>query len=160
MISIKPFDANDAGQIADLLNPIIEDGTTTALTGVITGADVLDWATNRKRPAWHVAVKEDGLVVGFQWINQLNGHTREAADIATFARIGHAGLGIGHKLFETTEAAARDLGYTWINANIREDNVSGLTYYNKIGFRDYDRIENYALGDGRVVNKILKRFDL
>jgi L-amino acid N-acyltransferase YncA len=85
---------------------------------------------------------------------------REAAEIATFAKPGNQGLGIGSKLFEATRKAAKALGYTWINANIRADNESGLAYYQSRGFEDYGKIEGYKMADGRVVDKILKRLDL
>jgi ribosomal protein S18 acetylase RimI-like enzyme len=98
--------------------------------------------------------------MGFQWIEPARYLPPEAAEIATFARMGHTGLGIGSKLFEATQSAAKALGYAWINANIRADNGGGLIYYQSRGFEDYGRIEGYEMGDGTRVDKVLKRFDL
>jgi ribosomal protein S18 acetylase RimI-like enzyme len=84
----------------------------------------------------------------------------EAAEIATFVQVGQTGLGIGSKLFTATAAAAKSIGYKWINANIRADNEGGLMYYQSRGFVDYRKIEGYRLDSGDVVDKILKRYDL
>ena len=142
-----------------MLNDIIEAGGTTAIGGPISADAISDWM-KKPRSSWHVAEDESGRILGFQWIAPAEYLPAEAAEIATFARIGSTGLGIGSKLLEQTIVSARLLGYQWINANIRADNHSGLTYYQSRGFEDYGRIRNYELPDGQVVDKILKRLDV
>ena len=113
------------------------------------------------RAAWHVAVNDAEEVVGFQWIARGADYLPpEAAEIATFVQVGQTGLGIGSRLFDATKKAAKDLGYKWINANIRADNEGGLIYYQSRGFVDYGRIEDYRMENGQTVDKILKRYDL
>jgi L-amino acid N-acyltransferase YncA len=146
--------------MARLLNAIIAEGGTTALTRPVTGEDIGEWMST-PQSAWHVALNDREEVVGFQWIAPGSDYLPpEAAEIATFVEIGQTGLGIGSKLFEATKSAAKDLGYVWINANIREDNEGGLIYYQSRGFVDYGRIEGYELADGQIVEKCLKRYDL
>jgi len=84
----------------------------------------------------------------------------EAVDISTFVQVGRTGLGIGSALFKATQKAAKALGYTWINANIRADNEGGLIYYQSRGFEDYDMIRGYKMENGQIVDKRLKRFML
>ncbi|MEO9514967.1 MAG: GNAT family N-acetyltransferase [Paracoccaceae bacterium] len=161
MITTRPAIQLDAGSMARLLNAIITQGGTTALTRPVTGEDIKDWmAADPSRSAWHVAVNEKEDVVGFQWIEPAAHLPVEAVDIATFVQIGQTGLGIGSKLFEATRKAAKALGYVWINANIRSDNEGGLVYYQSRGFADYGKIEGYKMADGQLVDKTLKRFDL
>lgn len=161
MIRILKAGRLHAREMADILNEIIGIGGTTALVTPVDESDLKSWmARSPGRSAWHVAENDDGQVMGYQWIEPGDYLPPEAAEIATFARIGHTGLGIGSKLFEATKAAAPSLGYTWINANIREDNAGGLAYYQSRGFEDYGRIDDYQMADGSVVNKILKRYDL
>lgn len=162
MIHVRPAIPLDAPSMARLLNPIIADGSTTALTSKVTGDTLVDWMADKyDRAAWHVAVDDAEEVMGFQWIAQGDDYLpAEAAEIATFVQIGQTGLGIGSKLFEATKRAAKDLGYTWINANIRADNEGGLIYYQSRGFQDYGRIEGYEMANGQRVDKVLKRFDL
>ena len=161
MIHVRPAHVLDARDMAAILSEIIAIGGTTAITGTITGDDIADWM--RAHPgasAWHVAETEAGEILGFQWIEPADYLPPGAADISTFARRGRQGLGIGSKLFEATKAAARRLGYDWINANIRADNHGGLTYYQSRGFEEYGRLNGYRMADGTVVDKILKRYDL
>lgn len=160
-VSVRPASDLDTRQMAELLNAIIAAGGSTALVRPVTGADIATWmAAAPDRSAWQVAVTEAGEVVGFQWIEPADYLPAEAAEIASFVRIGRSGLGIGSALFRATETAARSLGYAWINANIRADNDGGLIYYQSRGFRDYDRWEGYRLESGEVVDKLLKRYDL
>ncbi|MEO9898518.1 MAG: GNAT family N-acetyltransferase [Paracoccaceae bacterium] len=161
MITTRPAIQLDTGSMARLLNAIIDQGGTTALTRPVTGQDIKDWmAADPSRSAWHVALNDKEDVVGFQWIEPAAYLPVEAADIATFVQIGQTGLGIGSNLFEATRKAAKALGYVWINANIRSDNEGGLVYYQSRGFADYGKIEGHKMTDGQLVDKTLKRFDL
>jgi L-amino acid N-acyltransferase YncA len=151
----------DAGSMARLLNSIIEKGGTTALTRPVTATDIRQWmAVNANMSAWHVALDDQEQVVGFQWISPHENLPPEAADVATFVKLGRSGLGIGSALFTATQKAARDLGYVWINATIRADNEGGITYYQSRGFRDWHFDEAVTLESGLIVDKISKRFDL
>lgn len=161
MINVRKAISLDAGSMATLLNEIIKQGGTTALTTPVTGKDMIErMQSSPDRSAWHVALDDAEKVVGFQWIAPATYLPEDAAEIATFVQIGKTGLGIGSSLFEATKKAAKDLGYGWINANIRADNEGGLIYYQSRGFADYGRIEGYELSDGQLVDKVLKRYDL
>ncbi|MDF1727432.1 MAG: GNAT family N-acetyltransferase [Sulfitobacter sp.] len=161
MITVRSPIALDTVDMARLLNEIIEQGGTTAITRPVTGADIAEWiASTEGRNAWQVALDDQERVVGFQWIAPADYLPPEACEIATFVQIGQTGLGIGSALFEATKKAAKALGYGWINANIRADNEGGLIYYQSRGFQDYRVIEGYELADGQVVDKRLKRYDL
>lgn len=151
----------DARPLADLLNEIIDEGGTTAMTSAVSATDLKAWMSRApNQSAWHLAEDDKGTVLGFQWIEPASYLPVDAAAIATFSRRGHTGLGIGSALFSATERAARALGYAWINANIRADNSGGLAYYQSRGFEDYGRKRGVTLENGFTVDKILKRFDL
>lgn len=161
MVSIRIARKSDTNQMAEILNALIDEGSSTALMTKVSGDDL--WSKAQQggpKSVWHVAVDDEDLVQGFQWIAPQEKLPPEACDIATFARIGKTGLGIGSKLFEKTKATATRFGYSWINANIRADNVSGLAYYTSRGFYDYDQIKGVRMDDGRIVDKVLKRYDL
>ncbi|WP_299562919.1 GNAT family N-acetyltransferase [uncultured Sulfitobacter sp.] len=161
MINVRPAIRLDARSMAKLLNEIIEIGGTTALVRPVVGDDLADWmSATPDRAAWHVALDEDERVVGFQWISPHEKLPEEACDIATFVQVGHTGLGIGSALFEATSAAAKALGYRWINATIRADNDGGLTYYQSRGFRTWTIDEGVSLDSGMTVDKISKRYDV
>lgn len=156
----KPTEFDAAG-MADLLNEIIQIGGTTAYTQEITSAEMkAQINSSSKKSNWVIATDDSENCLGFQWIAPRPNIPAEACDIATFVKAGQTGLGIGSKLFDATRRAAEDLGYEWINANIRSDNESGLTYYQSRGFRTYGHLENQKLENGQLVQKTLKRFDL
>ena len=161
MITVRKPIALDRADMARLLNEIIDKGGTTALARPVTAKDLAEWMDFApERNAWHVAVDGTERVVGFQWIEPDETLPPQAANIATFVQIGQTGLGIGSALFEATKRAAKEIGYVWINANIRADNEGGLIYYQSRGFQDYGVIEGYRMADGTIVDKRLKRFDL
>ncbi len=161
MVNVRCAIPLDAPSMARFLNEIIKEGGTTAMTQQVAGKDIADLMNeNDGQSAWHVALNDSEEVVGFQWIAPADYLAVEAAEIATFVQIGQTGLGIGSKLFDATRAAAKTIGYKWINANIRADNEGGLIYYQSRGFIDYARLDGYRLENGQSVDKILKRFDI
>lgn len=160
MINTRPAQPFDAAAMADLLNPIIEKGDTTALTQTVDAAFVRAWMDRAPdRSAWTVAESE-GNIVGFQLIAPWDQIPPEACDIGTYVMQEKAGMGIGSALFEATKKQAKKLGYTWINAHIRADNHSGLPYYQSRGFRDWKHVKDVTLDNGQVVDKVWKRYDL
>lgn len=159
-----PVNVTRAGRLharamVEILNAIIARGGSTALTNPVDAGEIAGWMAD-PRSAWHVAENDAGLVLGFQWIAPAGYLPADAAEIATFAGIGHTDLGIGSALFRATERAARALGYTWINASIRADNTGGLAFYQSRGFEDYGRIDGDLAANGQGVDRILKRYDL
>lgn len=160
-VIIQQGTSADLRQTADLLNDIIEIGGTTALTTPLSREALADWLmADPDRAIWHVAMNHAGDVLGFQWIGPFAGLPPEACEIGTFVKTGRTGLGIGSKLFDATKAAARTMGYSWINAEIRADNAGGLAYYQSRSFETYGRKDGIQLEDGTEVSKILKRYDL
>lgn len=161
MITARRAGPLDARPMANLLNEIIAEGGTTALTTPVSPQDLRDWMqSDTNVSAWHIAEDEAGDVLGFQLIKPEAYLPDEAVDIATFAKVGRVKMGIGSKLFEKTKEAARQLGYRWINANIRADNSGGLAYYQSRGFEDYAMKRGVILDSGEAVDKVLKRYDL
>lgn len=161
MITVRKEGAMDAREMAELLSAIIAKGGTTAHTGEVTRETILEWMTRDiDRSAWHVAEDDQGQILGFQFLEPHPELPPEACDIATFVRVGQTGLGIGSQLFEASRQAARALGYAWINATIRADNEGGLTYYQSRGFESYLQERDIAMGDGQIVDKVSKRYDL
>ena len=74
---------------------------------------------------------------------------------------GHGGVcGNLEPIGRATKKAARALGYAHIHAIIRADNAGGLAYYQSRGFEDFRLLPDCPLGDGRVVDKLWKRFEL
>lgn len=159
--TVRRASPSDAQDMADILNPLIEQGTSTAIQGPQTAADWQALAAGEiDRSACFVAVGDDGVVLGFQYVEPSAIEPSMTCSIATFARIDRGGHGIGRALFAQVVRAARALGFHTIEARIRADNVSGLGYYTAMEFNDESTAKAVPLADGRCVDRIRKTFDL
>ena len=107
-----------------------------------------------------MAERPDGRVIGFQWLTRNENLPESWGDIATFAKANSGVRGIGSALFKDTQTAAQNAGLDTINATIRGDNVSGLGYYSKMGFVDYNVIKDVPLSDGTLVDRVQKKHSL
>lgn len=155
MILRRPA-AADAPSMADILNAIIAIGGTTAHQHPRTPDDIrrsyIDGPTVRTA----ILAEAEGQVLGFQSVDLWQGEMH----IGTFVRPGLQAKGVGQAMFVETCRQARDAGLSTIVAAIRADNVPGLAFYRRIGFRDTGADPGFALDDGRVVGRIFRRFDL
>lgn len=151
----------DAPAMTELQNAIIALGGTTAYQQP-RDVDELreDYITAPEALCCHVALDEDGTLLGFQAVGRWPGLPEGWADIGTFVTPDRQRSGAGAALFEATVAALRAIGVTTLNATIRADNRPGLGYYARRGFTDYASDPDWALDDGRVVGRVSRRFDL
>ncbi len=159
MIAVRPMMREDVPAACNTLNQIIAAGGTTALEipfsealfaqSYLNGADTI---------CSHVALDDQGEVAGFQWLGVNEDLPEDCVDIATFTRRSPVLRGAGRALFDETAKIAGALRFEAINATIRADNVLGLSYYEKIGFRDFSVDYGVPLRDGTPVNRISKRY--
>lgn len=146
----------DATAMAALLNRIIAIGGTTAhqvaksaetvRTDYIDGPDCIT----------SVVAERDGQIIGWQAIGWWQGD----AHIGTFVDPDVQAKGTGAALFAETLAVAKAAGLHEIHASIRADNVPGLAYYARIGFRDVAFDPEFALIDGTKVGRLSRIRDL
>ncbi|NER01119.1 MAG: lysozyme [Cyanothece sp. SIO2G6] len=76
-----------------------------------------------ERSAWHLAEREDGAILGVQWIEPHSDLPKDMADIATFAALGRQQIGVGSALFVKTLQVAKRLGYLWLTTYPDGSNV-------------------------------------
>jgi L-amino acid N-acyltransferase YncA len=153
---IRAATPEDAAGMAALLNAVIAIGGTTAhehpkseaevREDYVTGADVLA----------AVVAEDHGRIIGWQSVGIYHGEPH----IGTFVQPGIQAKGTGAALFALTCKILRAAGIREIIAHIRADNVPGLAYYARIGFRDIGGDPDFALSDGRIVGRVHRRFDL
>jgi len=161
MIAVRPMMREDVADACRILNQIIAIGGTTAFE--IPFSEPLfaqSYLDRTDKICCHVALDDQGEVAGFQWLGANDALPDDCADIATFTRRDPVLKGAGRALFSETSKVASALGFSAINATIRADNVSGLSYYDKMGFQDYSVAYGVQLRDGTPVNRISKRFTL
>jgi L-amino acid N-acyltransferase YncA len=164
-LTTRPAQPADAPVMCAILNAIIAIGGTTAYEDPFTPETMT--ANYIAAPALIrcTLAEIDGQPVGFQALWHLDPSGPDSlspgwAYIASFVQPGLTGQGIGRALFTATTAAARAAGIATIDATIRADNASGLTFYSAMGFRDDAIVRAVPLKDGTPVDRIRKRFDL
>ncbi len=160
MITTRDAVREDIPALYEILNEIVEIGGTTAFMSPFEQADFDRCFFTERRFSLVVAQDESGDILGWQSLDQQNHLPKDIGDIGSYAKVGHAGKGIGAALFEHTKKNAKALGLGAINATIRADNESGLNYYSKMGFVDHSTDPSFALASGEVVGRVSKRYPL
>ena len=97
---------------------------------------------------------------GFQTVVRETTIEEGWGDIGTWVRANGKRRGVGSALFDATVHTARDSGLTMLNATIRADNKGGLSFYDKLGFRDYRVEKGVPLKNGASVDRFKKRYGL
>jgi L-amino acid N-acyltransferase YncA len=153
---VRGANASDAPAMAAVLNAVIAFGGTTAHQSpksdaqvrhsYIDGADVLS----------SVVAEDQGRVIGWQSVEHWQGDPH----IGTFVQPGLQAKGAGGAMFAMTCNLLRAKSVTYIIAFIRADNIPGMAYYARAGFRDIGKDPDVTLPDGRIVGRIHRRFDL
>jgi L-amino acid N-acyltransferase YncA len=153
---IRPATPADAPAMTAILNAIIAIGGTTAHEEPKSEATMLhDYISSPDVLAASIA-EVDGTLIGWQSTGWYHGNP----EIGTFVQPGTQARGIGAQLFALTCATLRSAQITHIIATIRADNVPGLAYYARMGFRDIAHDPDYALSTGQKVGRIICRIDL
>lgn len=159
---VRTARTTDAAALTELLNIIIAAGGTTAMQEPLATDTFAEWFVSGPDVLSCVVAEDDVSrnLLGFQSIYRDAELPDGWADIATFASTQHKVAGVGTRMFAHTRSRAKDLGLATINATIRADNVQGLSFYEKMGFRIYRTLEAVPLRDGTPVDRIMKRYDL
>ena len=157
----------DAPAMCAILNAIIAIGGTTAYEEPFDPATMTANYITAPLLIRCTLAERDGQATGFQALWHADTARTDPgalppgwAAIASFVKVGLTGQGIGRRLFADTLTAARAAGIGSIDATIRADNRSGLTFYTALGFRDFAVIPAVPLRDGTPIDRIRKRFDL
>ena len=152
----RPALPEDAAGMTALLNAVIAKGGTTAHETPMTEADVRTYFIDGSDVHSSAIAEDEGQIIGWQSVGQWQGDPH----VGTFVQPDLQARGVGGALFALTLATLRQTGIGYIIASIRADNVPGLAYYARIGFRDIGQDPGFALSDGRVVGRVHRRFDL
>jgi hypothetical protein len=160
-IVVREAIKSDGRALRVLLNEIIHIGGTTAIELPMLDSEFKDYfLCGPNFIHCYVATSKSTGILGFQ---SLTRHPKLAdgwADIATFAKIKPKTPGVGTALFNRTILYARRVGLGIINATIRADNISGLSYYSKMGFVDYFVDSAVPLSNGTLVDRVSKKFEV
>ena len=160
-LTIRPAVDADIEGMRTLLNEIIRVGGTTAITNELSSDEMREWfISGAAVVSCFVAADSNGTIAGFQSLSKYDSLPAGWVDIATFASRSRQKSGVGSALFAHTREAASQRGFAVINASIRVVNEGGLAYYSRMGFETYLVEDGDPHAQGRVFNRLRKRFVL
>lgn len=160
MITTRDAEPADIPTLYDILNEIVEIGGTTSFLPPFTQTDFKKYFFTERCLSLVVAQNTSGKILGWQALDLHKKLPKDVGDVGSYVKIGHVGKGVGTAVFKHTKKNAMALGLTQINATIRADNQSGLSYYTKMDFVDHSTDPSFALPSGEIVGKISKRYQL
>lgn len=101
-------------------------------------------------------------LVGFAFWNRREGETEEPhADIAKVAVAADArGGGLGRRLVEELIAYGRKLGIEILTLDVRGNNHAAMQLYERLGFREYGRIEDFVAVENERWDNVYFSLDL
>jgi L-amino acid N-acyltransferase YncA len=159
-LSVRDAEPSDAEAIVQVLNPIIEARTYTALdTPFSVEAERVFLSSLPARAVCKVAVRApDARVVGFQIMEPYATYTHafdHVGTLGTYVDLQLRRHGIARRLFASTFEAARAKGYEKVFTFVRADNPAALQTYLGQGFVIVGMAKRHACVDGHYVDEIL-----
>ncbi|UPK73007.1 GNAT family N-acetyltransferase [Nocardioidaceae bacterium SCSIO 66511] len=105
---------------------------------------------------------EQPQIVGFAYWNRREGETEEPhADIAKVAVSADArGGGLGRRMVEELISYGRKVGVEILTLDVRGNNHAAMQLYERLGFREYGRIEDFVAVDNERWDNVYFSLDL
>lgn len=139
-MEIRLARTGDEPAIAEIIMPVIRDGTTYALDRDMSEADALAyWLAPEKET---FVAEEDGVIVGtyFMRPNQAGGG-RHVCNCGYVTRVSAAGRGIARRMCEHSLAHARSRGYRAMQFNfVVSTNERAVRLWQSLGFEIVGRL--------------------
>ena len=127
----------DAAAVADIYRPAVESSLASFEERAPTAAEMADrMAATLARTPWLVA-EDDGAVVGYAYAgpHQQRPGYRWSVNISVYVAPGHAGRGIGRRLYDDLLQLLRRQGFVNAYAGITLPNPASVALHEAIGMR-------------------------
>lgn len=163
-MNIRIASPSDAAGIVAVLEVVASERVYSAIDAVWSIDQEARYLESlSRREAFHVAVDEKGLIVGFQSLDRWSTLLPSMAHVAqagTFLLPGWRGCGVGRLLWEATVAFARAAEYRKVAIQVRGSNVGAQRFYLKLGFEQCGRLRRQVIVDGVEDDEVLMEFFL
>jgi len=156
-IVIRSATAADAGAIATIYNQGIEDRLATLETELRDADERRRWLSDRGSRHPVLVAEADGQIVGWASLNRFNPRAAydHVADLSVYIERAWRGRGVGRRLLDVLERAARDIGYHKLVLSAFPFNAAGMTLYERVGFRTVGIYREQGRLDGQWVDTIV-----
>jgi phosphinothricin acetyltransferase len=154
---IRAASAQDAAAIAEIYNQGIEDRLATLETTLRDAGERRAWlAARTPRTPVFVAVAGE-QVLGFSSLNAYSPREcyRFVADFSIYVARAARGQGIGARLLDHLQQAARELDYHKLVLSAFLWNAAGMHLYEQAGFRIVGELREMGRLDGRWVDTVI-----
>ena len=156
-VRVRPARAEDAAEICRIYNQGIEDRVATLETELRTPEERAAWLAERG-PRHPVLVAEDGgRVVGWSSLNRFNPRPAydHVADMSVYIARECRGRGVGRRLLDAIDEAARGIGYHKMVLAAFPFNAPGMALYERCGFTRVGIYREQGRLDGRWVDVVV-----
>jgi phosphinothricin acetyltransferase len=151
MVAIRPATFSDLPAITEIYNEAILTTTATFDTAPKTDEEQLAWfnAHDDRHPIF--VAELEGKVVGWTCLSKWSDRCAYAdtAEVSTYVKEQFRGKGIGRKLKEATDAAARRLALHTVVVRIAQDNPASIHLNEEFGFRHVGVMKEVGYKSGR-----------
>ncbi len=159
-LRVRNVRPDDAEQVIEIINPIIEAGIYTAFdTPFTVGQERRYIEALPERGIFLVAEQpQGGRLVGFQSMEPFADYTRafdHVGTMGTYVRLSLRRRGIARALFAATFEQARDKAYEKIFTFVRADNPDALSTYLNQGFTVVGTAQRHAKVRGVYIDEVL-----
>ena len=147
----------DLSAILAIYNQGIEDRTATLETDLKDRAYIERWFSDRK-PRYSVLVADDdGHTVGWAALNPYSHRCAydAVADLSIYVRRDRRGTGVGTRLLQALDAAAKRNDFRKIVLFALADNTAGHRLYEKCGYREVGIFREQGVLDGRRIDVLI-----
>jgi dephospho-CoA kinase len=160
---VRRDDLRDAAGVADVLNSVIAEGRTTALTGHWTPEAEQAFLRSLGSRSELFVAETEGRIVGFQVIEPFVTYTStmdHVAHLGTYVDASFRKSGIGHRLAQATFTFAQEQGYEKSVIYVLAGNEAGLAYYRSLGFEEKGVLTRQTKIDGVYHDEVFMELHL
>jgi phosphinothricin acetyltransferase len=151
---IRPATAADAAAIATIYNHYVAT-TTISFEEEPVGADGMAEriVTVAARLPWLVC-EQDGQLVGYAYATpwRVRSAYRYSAESSVYVAPGHAGKGIGKRLYHALIGELRERGLHMVIGGIAQPNEASVALHEALGFRKVAHFSEVGMKFGRWVD--------
>jgi RimJ/RimL family protein N-acetyltransferase len=161
---IRRASPDDADGITAVLDTVTRERVHSAIEQPWTAEEQRRYlASLSPREAFHVAIADNGEVVGYQSLDLYSTVLPSMAHVGTlgtFLLPAWRRHGVGQALFDATRRFSASAGYRKFVIQVRASNLSAQAFYTQLGFAECGRLRAQVIVDGAEDDEVVLEFFL
>ena len=155
-MTITKYTAKDAANCLEIYNYYIENTTITFEEEKLTLKALSDRFEKIFAKYPFLTAKCDGKTVGYAYLDVFNQRSayRYTADLSIYLHKDVRGGGIGGKLLDAIEHAAREAGIKNLISIVTGENAASMHFHEKHGFKKVGTLEEVGVKFGKTLDVV------